>query len=260
MTKKIRMHERKTAATDAITRREFAKRAVAAAGGASLAGVIPAFWTTANAADTLKVGFISPRSGPLAGFGEPDPYVIGLVRKSLAKGFEVGGKTYAVEIIDKDTQSDPARAGQLAKELITSGAIDFMLTTSTPETVNPVSDACEAAGVPCLSTVMPWEAWYFGRGAKPNEPSPFKWTYHFSFGVKNFLDCYVSQWSALQTNKKLGVLYPNDADGNAIRAHLAPALAKAGYTVIDFQSRQTSPRSGGRLRSRATPRPSRSRR
>jgi branched-chain amino acid transport system substrate-binding protein len=138
MTKKIRMHERKTAATDAITRREFAKRAVAAAGGASLAGVIPAFWTTANAADTLKVGFISPRSGPLAGFGEPDPYVIGLVRKSLAKGFEVGGKTYAVEIIDKDTQSDPARAGQLAKELITSGAIDFMLTTSTPETVNRV--------------------------------------------------------------------------------------------------------------------------
>jgi branched-chain amino acid transport system substrate-binding protein len=233
MTKKIRMYERKTAAADAITRREFAKRAVAAASGASLAGAISAFWTTANAADTLKVGFISPRSGPLAGFGEPDPYVIGLVRKALAKGFEVGGKTYAVEIIDKDTQSDPARAGQLAKELITNGAIDFMLTTSTPETVNPVSDACEAAGVPCLSTVMPWEAWYFGRGAKPNEPSPFKWTYHFSFGVKNFLDCYVSQWSALQTNKKLGVLYPNDADGNAIRAHLAPALAKAGYTVID---------------------------
>ena len=163
-----------------------------------------------------------------------------------------------------------------------------MLTTSTPETVNPISDACEAAGVPCFSTVMPWEAWYFGRGAKPNEPSPFKWTYHFSFGVKNFLDCYVSQWSALPTNKKLGVLYPNDADGNAIREHLAPALAKAGYTVIDpggyedgttdyaaqiakfkaekcevltrFPFRRTLPLSGGKPLSRATPRPSRSRR
>ena len=42
-----------------------------------------------------------------------------------------------------------------------------MLVVSTPETINPVADACEAAGVPCLSTVMPWEAWYFGRGAKP---------------------------------------------------------------------------------------------
>ena len=225
-----RMTEKRKAG---MTRRNFAKRSLAIVGGASIGSTLPAFWTTAGAADKLRVGFISPRSGPLAGFGEPDPYVISLVRKALTNGFVAGGKTYEVEIIDKDTQSDPARAGQLAKELITSGAIDFMLTTSTPETVNPVSDACEAAGVPCLSTVMPWEAWYFGRGAKPNEPSPFKWTYHFSFGVKNFLDCYVSQWSTLPTNKKLGVLYPNDADGNAIREHLAPALAKAGYTVID---------------------------
>jgi branched-chain amino acid transport system substrate-binding protein len=28
-------------------------------------------------------------------------------------------------------------------------------------------------------------------------------------------------------------MYPNDADGNAIRAVLAPRLAKAGYTIID---------------------------
>ncbi len=226
-------NKRTQSVTSALSRRDFAKRAAAAIGAAPLAGTVPAFWRTANAADTLKVGFISPRSGPLAGFGEGDPYVIDLARKSLAKGFAAGGKTYAVEIIDRDTQSDPARAGQLAKELITSGAIDFMLATSTPEVVNPVSDACEAAGVPCLSTVMPWEAWYFGRGAKPGQPSPFKWTYHFSFGVKNFLDCYVSQWASLPTNKKVGVLYPNDADGNAIRQHLAPALAKAGYTIVD---------------------------
>ena len=29
------------------------------------------------------------------------------------------------------------------------------------------------------------------------------------------------------------MLYPNDADGNAIRANLAPALAKAGFTIVD---------------------------
>jgi len=96
-----------------------------------------------------------------------------------------------------------------------------------------VADACEAAGVPCLSTVMPWEAWYFGRGAKPGAPSPFKWTYHFGFGVEEFHKAYVSQWNLIETNKKVGVMYPNDADGNAIRAHLAPALAKAGFTIVD---------------------------
>ena len=114
-----------------------------------------------------KIGFVSPRTGALAGFGETDGYVLDLARKALASGLKVGDKTYAVEILDRDTQSDPSRAGQLAKTLINCDQIDLMLAISTPETINPVADACEAAGVPCLSTVMPWEAWYFGRGAKP---------------------------------------------------------------------------------------------
>ena len=155
------------------------------------------------------------------------------LRKALASGLKVGDKTYGVDILDRDTQSDPSRAGQLAKTLINSDKIDMMLAVSTPETINPVADACEAAGVPCLSTVMPWEAWYFGRGAKPGQPSPFKWTYHFGFGGGEFFKAYVSQWNLIETNKKVGVLYPNDADGNAIRENLAPALAKAGFTIID---------------------------
>jgi len=187
----------------------------------------------AGAEATLKVGFVSPRTGALGGFGETDGYVLDVVRKTLASGLKVGDKTFGVEILDRDTQSDPSRAGQLAKTLINSDKIDVMLCCSTPEVINPVADACEAAGVPCLSTVMPWEAWYFGRGAKPGQPSPFKWTYHFGFGGGEFFKTYVSQWGLIPTNRKVGVLYPNDADGNAIRQNLAPALAKAGFTIVD---------------------------
>ena len=210
-----------------LTRREL-MAATAATGAAMALGIKPAF-----AADTFKVGFISPRTGPLAGFGETDGYVLEVVRKALEKGFDVAGKNFAVEILDQDTQSDPSRAGQLAKDLINNQGIDVMLVISTPETINPVSDACEAAGVPCLSTVMPWEAWYFGRGAKPGAPSPFIWTYHFGFGVEEFHKTYVSQWNLIETNKKVGVMYPNDADGNAIRANLAPLLQKDGFTIVD---------------------------
>ncbi|MQB40971.1 ABC transporter substrate-binding protein [Rhizobium sp. ICMP 5592] len=211
-----------------LTRRSF--MAATAAGSAALAfGGRAAF----AADDTLKVGFISPRTGPLGGFGETDGYVLELARKALAAGLQAGGKTWKVEILDQDTQSDPSRAGQLAKDLINNKGIDLMLVVSTPETINPVADACEAAGIPCLSTVMPWEAWYFGRGAKPGAPSPFKWTYHFGFGVGEFLKTYISQWNLIETNKKVGVMYPNDADGNAIRANLAPALSKAGFTIVD---------------------------
>jgi branched-chain amino acid transport system substrate-binding protein len=108
-----------------------------------------------------------------------------------------------------------------------------MLTTNTPETTVPVSDACEAAGVPCISTSTPWEAWYFGRGAKPGEPSPFRWTYHFFFGVAEVASAYTTMWPQVPTNKKVGVMWPNDADGNAIRAALGPQLEGAGYTIVD---------------------------
>ena len=212
-----------------LSRRQFI--AASAAGSAALA--LAAGRAFAQSGDSLKVGFISPRTGPLAGFGQTDGYVLDVARKALADGIELGGKKFSVEILDQDTQSDPSRAGQLAKDLINNQAIDLMLAVSTPETINPVADACEAAGVPCLSTVMPWEAWYFGRGAKPGEPSPFKWTYHFGFGVDEFFKAYISQWKLIETNKKVGVMYPNDADGNAIRANLAPLLAKEGYTIVD---------------------------
>ena len=40
-----------------------------------------------------------------------------------------------------------------AAKLINEDGVDLMLVASTPETVNPVADQCEAAGVPCISTV-----------------------------------------------------------------------------------------------------------
>jgi branched-chain amino acid transport system substrate-binding protein len=226
--KEINTSDSRVAAPDRTRR-----RLVQAAGGALAAATLPGLARAATSR-TLKVGFVSPRTGPLAGFGECDPYVLSLARKALTKGLRVDGHRYHVEILDRDTQSDPARASQLAKSLINDAHVDLMLTTSTPEVVNPVSDACEAAGVPCLSTIVPWEAWYFGRGAKPGQPSPFHWTYHFCFGGHDFFVAYNSQWNGpVKTNKRVGILYPNDADGNAVREHLAPELAKAGFTIVD---------------------------
>ena len=46
----------------------------------------------------IKVGFITPRSGALAAFGEPDPFVLDMVRKAVADGISAGGKTFKVEI------------------------------------------------------------------------------------------------------------------------------------------------------------------
>ena len=218
-----------------ITRREMLKGTGLVLGGLAVPGFLESCLTstTSTPSGSIKIGFVSPLTGPAAGFGEPDPYVIGLAKAAFKNGLSIGGTNYSVEIVSRDGQSTPSVGATVAQDLIQNQKVDLMLTTSTPETTNPVSDACEAAGVPCISTVVPWESWYLGRGAKPGQPSPFKYTFHFCFGVMQFFDSYTHLWPQVPTNKKVGVMYPNDADGNAIRGALAPALKAAGYTIVD---------------------------
>jgi branched-chain amino acid transport system substrate-binding protein len=220
-----------------LSRRDMIKATGAALGGVAFSNVLSACGLSSSSSTssggTIKIGYVSPLTGAASGFGEPDPYVIGLARKAFAGGLTIGGTNYPVHIISKDGQSTPSVGAQVAADLINGEKVDLMLATSTPESVNPVSDASEAAGVPCISTVVPWEAWYFGRGARPGQPSPFKYTYHFCFGVAQFNDAYTHLWPQVPTNRVVGVMWPNDADGNAIRQALGPLLQQAGYTVID---------------------------
>jgi branched-chain amino acid transport system substrate-binding protein len=220
----------------AISRRDVIT--AAGAGALALAGVFEAArplgaCARASASGTIKIGFVSPRTGPAAGFGVVEGYMLGLARKALSRGLDIGGTHYSVEIIDKDSESVPARSAQVANDLINGDKVDLLLATSTPETVNPVSDAAEASGVPCISTGVPWEAWYFGRQTNPGKPHPFTYTYHFCFGVAQVASAYTHLWPEVHTNKKVGVMWPNDADGNAVRASLGPALKKAGYSIVD---------------------------
>ena len=104
---------------------------------------------------TIKIGWVSPSTGPLAPFAAADDFIIGGIEEFLADGLMVGGKSYTVEIIRKDSESVPDTAASVALELINDDQIDLMLVGNTPETTNPVSDQCEANGVPCISSLAP---------------------------------------------------------------------------------------------------------
>ena len=183
----------------------------------------------------MKIGYISPRSGPLGGITETDGFILEKVREVLAGKIEVAGQSYAVEILDKDTQSDANRAAELAADLILKDEVDLMLVGSTPDTTNPVSDQCEANGVPCISSATPWQPWFFGRGGVPGE-TVFKWTNHFFWGGEDLTEVYLDLWKTLPTNKVVGALWPNDPDGIAFAdaTHgFPPALEKAGFKLVD---------------------------
>jgi branched-chain amino acid transport system substrate-binding protein len=134
----------------ALTRRSFIK-ASAATGAALATG--PVFAPAVHAqAKPIKLGYVSPQTGPLAAFAEADNFVLGQFRESMKGGFKGGSATRPIEVIVKDSQSNPNRAAEVAKELIVRDKVDLMLVASTPETTNPVCTQCEIEEVACVST------------------------------------------------------------------------------------------------------------
>lgn len=190
---------------------------------------------TVGSTDVIKIGYVSPQTGPLAPFGEADSFVVKQMTQVFKdKPLKVADKTYQVEIIVKDSQSDSKRAGEVAAELINTDGVDLMLVASTPDTTNPVADQCEANGVPCISTVAPWQPFFFGRGGTPTKS--FNWTYHFFWGLEDVEAVYQDMWSQVSTNKQAGALWPNDPDGTAWGDKtngFGPVVAKNGYSIVD---------------------------
>ena len=185
---------------------------------------------------TITIGFITPLTGALAGFASGDQFVLSKIRSTSAfkSGLKIGTKNYKINIVVQDSQSDPNRASTVARQLILQNKVDMILTTSTPETTNPVAAAAEKLGTPCLSTVVPWESWYAGLGGNPVKPTTtFKYTTMFFFGLKEFQGCFAPMWNQIKTNKVVACQYPNDADGNAFRGGFEPLISAAGYKVVD---------------------------
>lgn len=183
---------------------------------------------------TLKVGHVSPRTGPLAGFAEADDYILKVIAEKFAAGIENNGKAWHIEIISKDSQSNPNRAAEVASELILRDEVDILVAASTPDTVNPVSDQAEINGTPCITTDCPWQPYFFGRGGKPE--SGFESTYHFFWGLEDVIATFLDLWSKAGVAKTVGGLFPNDADGNAwgdAERGLPKPLADAGYALTD---------------------------
>jgi len=213
-----------------LNRRLFLQGSAAAAASAAAPAAIQTAW----AADSLKIGYVSPQTGPLAPFGEADRWVIDQMKAVFKDGIAVGGSKVDVQIILKDSQSNPNRAGEVAGDLILKEQVALMLTAGTPETANPVSDACELNEIPCVSSVVPWQPWFFGRKGDPAKG--FGWTYHMFWGLEDVIANFTNGWKSVSTNKKVGGLFPNDGDGNAWgdkELGFPKPLAAMGFTLTD---------------------------
>ncbi len=205
----------------------------AAAATTTAAPTTTAAATTTTAASAFsdlppaKIGFVTPRTGPLAALGETDDFVLGQMRELFGD---------RIEIIDKDTETDATRAGEVTNELIAEGA-HLVLCGGTPDTTIPVAAACDLGETPCLSTLAPWQPHYVNVKGGPPGPEPASvWNHHFFWGIEHLTAVFLDLWAQADVEPIIGALWGGDPDGLAFgdpELGQPPAFIAEGYTIID---------------------------
>lgn len=179
--------------------------------------------------DYILIGRVNPVTGPLASFGAGTPQIEEKAIEAINKegGIYIAeyGKKLPLKIIVADSESSPTKAAEAANKLILQDKVDILMAAHTPDTVNPVAAAAERHKIPCITVDALSDAWLAG--------GPYTWTYHAFWKVDTLVDVYLDMWDQLATNKKIGLIAPNDPDGLAIADTLKKKVQARGYTLID---------------------------
>jgi branched-chain amino acid transport system substrate-binding protein len=129
-----------------------------------------------------------------------------------------------------DAASSSVQATRIAEALVAQG-YHMLVASGTPEICNPVADVCEAAGVPCVTTVAPWQAWLFGRNGRPEKG--FDWTFHFFAGIQDFADVYSTLFQRAGLERVVGGVFGDDIDAKAFLTAFPQAMARNGLMLMD---------------------------
>ena len=251
-------HSRERSGTNGtVTRRAFLKTSgllgLASAAGAGSVSVAQA------QSRTLKIGFIGAQSGVRANFGETTPWMIERVRTRLKDGLKVGGKSYAVDIVVKDNQSDPNRSSVVGGELVLREKCDLVVCFDSDGAL-AVGELSDARGIPTISTMVPWTGWKFSRGATPDDltEKSFPYTFHFFWGAGEVVKNFLAMWNSVKTNKLVGTFYSDTPTGKAFgspKTGLPSGMSQHGYREVaggfykmatdDFTNQVTTFKSAG---------------
>jgi branched-chain amino acid transport system substrate-binding protein len=196
--------------------------------GSAAAAALPRF---AIAQDRpLKIGYVTVLSGPRAPFGVADEWHLARMRTLLKDGLEVaGGKRVPVEIVLRDNQSDANRSLQVVQDLVLREKVDLMLVQD-GDASTPAGQLCDVHGIPMVSTMFPWQAFFFARNGNVNRGFPF--SFHFFWGADDVVKQYLAMWDSVKTNKQVGTLYVDNPAGLAFADPLRGMpgmLRSAGY-------------------------------
>ena len=186
-------------------------------------------------AGNIKIGYVNPQTGALAGNGEGAQWVIDQMTKWVADngGITIDGQQYGLDVRYYDSASDSSQAAEYAQKLCEEDDVDLMIAIQTPETVIPVAGVAERYGVPCVAIQAPVNpvAGNVAGGTKT------EWVFEAFWTIEKVYEAHKALWTAAgygpNTGAKIGLAFASDADGSAWHDIFTELLPKDGYEVVD---------------------------
>lgn len=182
----------------------------------------------------IKIGYVGSLSGIRGIFGETEQWTIDQMTARLAQGITVGGRTYGVDLVIRDNQSDLNRSGSIATELVMRERCNLVLAQD-GDGAAAIGELADTRGVPTISTMVPWEGWFFPRGGNPASETGFPYSFHFFSGAAEIQANLVDIMARVAPGAKVGTLYLDNPAGQGL-AHpefgLPGNLAAAGLTEV----------------------------
>jgi branched-chain amino acid transport system substrate-binding protein len=186
---------------------------------------------SAGRVEEVCVGAVVPRTGRLATLGDPLSFVLEWLGPALARPAGDGPR---IRTAWRDNRSAPADARRAVEELVREDGAHVVVTMAGTKVLPAVADTCEELGVPCVSTTFPWQAFVYGRGGGPEHP--FRFTYHFAWGLDDIAGVFAGLWERLGPARTVGCLWNDDLQGRLLRdpGHgFAPVARARGHTLVD---------------------------
>ena len=186
-----------------------------------------------SAGGTIKIGYVNPTTGPLAGNGEGCDWVVKQIEDYVNNqmgGIEVDGAKKNIKVIVYDSTSNQQTAADMAQKLCVEDEVDLIVAIQTPETAIPVEAQAEINEVPCIGIQAPVDPCAFASDSHD-------WTVHAFWTIDNIYEAHKALWTAAgfgpNTGAKIGLAFANDADGTAWHDTFVKKLPEDGYVVVD---------------------------
>ncbi len=204
----------------------FATALLAGCGGSG-GGSTPAGSGAAAGDDgVIKIGYVSPVTGPLSHFSVGmDNTIKNVEAKMNETGYDIGGKHYTIEIVKGDSESDPVKAAEVATKLVQSDGCDILLGEWTPDTMNPVSEAAEKLKVPCIVDGGPDISW--------TAAGPYDYSFACAMRYEKQVTEYFEAFEKMNTNKKIGLVLDSSMDGVGMLDLVKAKAEEYGYEIVN---------------------------